>query len=105
MELNYRAKIFLMVVDLNYMKQHIVGYDPQIGRFHQIDALSDLNVNLSTYAFAQNNPILFSDPYGLDTIRGKLPKDYTPQPGDVWIIKKEKKRYMMAKMDGYSHKH
>jgi RHS repeat-associated protein len=64
------------------------SYDPQIGRFHQIDALSDLNLNWSTYTFAQNNPILFSDPYGLDTIRGKLPKDYKPQPGDVWINKK-----------------
>lgn len=64
------------------------SYDPQIGRFHQIDALSELNFNWSTYAFAQNNPILFSDPYGLDTIRGKLPNGYDPQPGDVWINKK-----------------
>ncbi|WP_332732082.1 RHS repeat-associated core domain-containing protein [Flavihumibacter sp.] len=64
------------------------SYDSQIGRFHQIDPLSDLNLNWSTYAFAQNNPILFSDPYGLDTVRGKLPKDYDPKPGDVWINKK-----------------
>jgi RHS repeat-associated protein len=75
-------------------------YDPQIGRFHQIDALSELNFNWSTYAFAQNNPILFSDPYGLDTIRGKLPKGYDPQPGDVWINKKGKEAVYDAE-DGW----
>ena len=60
-------------------------YDQQIGRFTGIDALSELNFNWSPYAFAQNNPILFSDPYGLDTVKGQLPNDYNPQPGDVWI--------------------
>jgi RHS repeat-associated protein len=61
------------------------SYDPQIGRFHQTDPFSDLNSNWSPYVFGQNNPILFSDPLGLDTVRGKLPKDYNPAPGDVWI--------------------
>ncbi|PVD50039.1 hypothetical protein DC498_22225 [Terrimonas sp.] len=61
-------------------------YDAQIGRFHQIDPLADLN--FSIYSFSQNNPILFNDPFGLDTVRGKLPDNYKPNSGDVWINNK-----------------
>jgi len=44
-------------------------YDPQIGRFMQIDPLSDFSMNLSTYTFASNNPINRNDPWGLkDTV-------------------------------------
>jgi len=63
------------------------SYNAQIGRFLQIDALSEFNFSWSVYVFAQNNPISFSDPHGLDTIRGELPKDYQPQPGALWINK------------------
>ncbi|KAI9450319.1 hypothetical protein F5148DRAFT_1290903 [Russula earlei] len=44
------------------------SYDAQIGRFHQVDALSELNEDWSPYSFAQNNPITYSDPEGLDTV-------------------------------------
>ncbi len=40
-------------------------YDPQIGRFHQIDGMSFLSVDYSPYAFANNNPVLLNDPLGL----------------------------------------
>ncbi|OQP38761.1 hypothetical protein A4H97_18765 [Niastella yeongjuensis] len=44
-------------------------YDPQIGRFFQIDPLSDLSVSLSQYNFSSNSPINRNDPSGLkDTI-------------------------------------
>ncbi|HRQ49451.1 MAG TPA: RHS repeat-associated core domain-containing protein, partial [Agriterribacter sp.] len=41
------------------------SYDPQIGRFHQIDPLSEIADDWSPYVFAYNNPILFNDPLGL----------------------------------------
>ena len=45
-------------------------YDPQIGRFHQIDKLGELNNIVSGYVFASNNPISINDPDGLsDTLR------------------------------------
>jgi RHS repeat-associated protein len=44
-------------------------YDAQIGRFNQQDPLAGASLNLSPYAFVQNNPILFNDPLGLDTVR------------------------------------
>ena len=39
--------------------------DPQLGRFWQIDPLADINEDVSTYSFADNNPILLNDPFGL----------------------------------------
>lgn len=53
------------------------SYNAQIGRFHQIDPLTEFSLNWSGYSYVQNNPILFNDPYGLDTLRrnadGSLP--------------------------------
>jgi RHS repeat-associated protein len=45
------------------------GYDAQLGRFWQVDAMSDMNWTTSVYVFASNNPLLRNDPTGLkDTI-------------------------------------
>jgi len=41
------------------------GLDPQIGRFRQIDPLSDMSFKYSPFAYANNNPILLNDPLGL----------------------------------------
>jgi RHS repeat-associated protein len=41
------------------------SFDPQLGRFAQIDPLADAFHFFSTYQYAINNPILFSDPSGL----------------------------------------
>ncbi len=54
-------------------------YDAQIGRFSSIDMLADVTLDISPYAYCNNNPILLSDPLGLmgDTIRTNTP-DKTP---------------------------
>ena len=44
-------------------------YDPALGRFNGIDPLSDKSNNISPYAFAMNNPLLFNDLMGADTTR------------------------------------
>lgn len=62
----------LDLVDFNFRT-----FDAQIGRFSQIDPLAVTAPNWSPYAFAQNNPILFNDPSGLDTIYTNTP-DKTP---------------------------
>jgi RHS repeat-associated protein len=49
-------------------------YDQQIGRFMQIDPLTDDAYNSSPYVYANNNPILFYDPLGLSA-------DSTNAPG------------------------
>jgi RHS repeat-associated protein len=43
------------------------SYDPQLGRFHQIDPFADLSESGSPYSFADNNPITNNDPYGMVT--------------------------------------
>ena len=40
-------------------------YDPQIGRFNQIDPLGELSEDWSPYVFALDNPVYFNDPLGL----------------------------------------
>jgi RHS repeat-associated protein len=41
------------------------GYDPQIGRFMQLDQLADIDESYSPYSFSNDNPILLNDPLGL----------------------------------------
>ncbi len=60
------------------------SYDPQIGRFHQPDFLAAMSFDQSPYAFVNNNPILFIDPLGLDTIRSAA-QPTKINPGDVWV--------------------
>jgi RHS repeat-associated protein len=40
-------------------------YDPQLGRFWQLDPLADITEDYSPYSFAEDNPIVMDDPLGL----------------------------------------
>ena len=40
-------------------------YDNALGRFHGVDAMAAMTPNMTPYHFANNNPIVFSDPSGL----------------------------------------
>ena len=74
-------------------------YDPIIGRFNGVDPLAEMTDQISTYAYANNNPIMMNDPLGdkarkdggswLDRITPgpEGPIDYyRPQRGmDYWL--------------------
>jgi len=66
-------------------------YDPQLGRFGQIDELAEASWEESPYSFAHNNPILFNDPLGLnpqDSVRapdGEMVADKGSMP-EVVIV-------------------
>jgi RHS repeat-associated protein len=51
--------------DVNFYETEYRLYDPKIGKFHQVDALSELSYKSSPYVFASNNSILRNDPLGL----------------------------------------
>jgi RHS repeat-associated protein len=53
-------------------------YDPQIGRFHQIDSYAEEFDDFSPYVFANNNPILLNDPLGLAADTGTNRTNLTP---------------------------
>jgi RHS repeat-associated protein len=52
-------------LNLNWHETAFRSYDPQLGRFHQIDPLADLFTGINPYQFGYNNPIRFNDPLGL----------------------------------------
>lgn len=51
---------------LNWSELGARQYDPQIGRWHSPDQLTNLSVDQSPYQYAFCNPIIFSDKSGLD---------------------------------------
>jgi RHS repeat-associated protein len=54
----------LEIYDANFRQR-----DPQLGRWWQLDPMMEAHPNLSPYVLTNNNPISFSDPLGLDTVR------------------------------------
>jgi RHS repeat-associated protein len=71
---------------LEFYETPFRSYDAQLGRFHQIDALSDLFKSLNPYVFAFNHPTRFNDPTGLivptkpDLSAGKAPDQFDLKP-------------------------
>jgi RHS repeat-associated protein len=53
------------------------GYDPMLGRFHQIDILSVMTPDISPYAYVGNDPVAKNDPTGAY-------QDTMVREGDWW---------------------
>ncbi|TJY62785.1 RHS repeat-associated core domain-containing protein, partial [Sphingobacterium alkalisoli] len=47
-------------------------YDAEIGRWNVPDPISDLRSNISPYAYCVNNPLLYIDPFGLDSANAMI---------------------------------
>jgi RHS repeat-associated protein len=55
-------------------------YSPVLQRFMQLDLLESTSAIISPYKFANNDPILFSDPLGLCPWKKSCPQPYYQQP-------------------------
>jgi RHS repeat-associated protein len=64
----FSNKEFSDASGLDWYETTFRSYDSQLGKFHQIDPLSEEFFEWSPYTFAINNPILINDPMGLDTL-------------------------------------
>ncbi|MFF5564526.1 RHS repeat-associated core domain-containing protein [Streptomyces sp. NPDC012623] len=74
------------------------AYDPKLGRFLSVDPMSDLGESqrMNAYAYANNNPVSFSDPDGL--FWGKLKKAVTKKAKSLYKkISKNKKVVALKK--------
>lgn len=67
--------------DLNWYETQHRTYDPQIGRFNQVDELAESSWDNSEYVFSGNNPILFNDPFGL--IKTRKETGLTPETAPI----------------------
>jgi RHS repeat-associated protein len=73
---------------LDWYDANFRGYDPQIGRFMQIDPLAEATDNISPYVFGYNNPVIINDPLGLlgDTTVNGVHYDDAKTLSEVVII-------------------
>ena len=78
-------------LDLNWDETRFRSYDPQMGRFLQIDPFSEISDHLSPFTYASNNPILRNDPFGLkDTVVNGQSANTAPTLDPVVVRGKKK---------------
>jgi len=61
----YNGKEWQYELGLNVTSMDFRMYDNALGRFHNIDAMTEIMPSLSPYRFAFNNPVIWKDPTGL----------------------------------------
>ena len=79
-------------LDINLYETNFRGLDPQLGRFWQIDPLSEFAYDNSPYVFGSNNPISINDPTGLqDSVHKETSTPDKPKVLDEVVVTSSKK--------------
>jgi len=68
----YQGKEYQGDLGLDIYDFHARGYDPSLGRTWQIDPMAEKYYPLSSYSWVANNPIILTDPTGMEIDWGQL---------------------------------
>ncbi|HEX8265940.1 MAG TPA: RHS repeat-associated core domain-containing protein, partial [Pyrinomonadaceae bacterium] len=60
-------------------------YDSQLGRFISEDPIGFAGGDINLYGYVKNNPIRFTDPFGLDDADRIFEETYFPQGYEKWV--------------------
>jgi RHS repeat-associated protein len=68
----FNGKELQTLADLHLYDYHWRQYDPQLGRWHNVDAMADKFHGLSPYNYCLNNPVMITDPDGREPITAAI---------------------------------
>ena len=99
----YNGKELDIDFDINWYDYGARNYDPQIGRFNQIDPAADVYLSSTPYHYVLNNPIMHIDPTGMLTELfnengDKIGEDENGVDGNVSIVSNKEGRKIRKRL-------